>query len=230
MRRSVLLSLFLLSTALFASDRIPQILKQTPPIYPPWLQGPVLGQGEIMVDFIVTQDGKTTEVKAVSTVNPLLEKAAVAAVKQWLFRPAMHDGHAVACRMRVPIIFAMNGFLGAEYLDGNFTCLNAKDAGEVPTLISAAEPEFPGKYWRHGIGGVVVADFTIQRNGSTSDVAIVSASEPEFGKSVLAAIARFQFAMDPSYVGTPRVRLEIEFLSTEEQALRKQSAEKKRSS
>lgn len=223
MCRSRWILFLLLSSGLFAADRAPEVVKQTTPIYPPWLLGPALGQGDVVVDFVVTKEGRTAEVKALDPTNPLLRDAAVAAVKQWTFRPATHDGHSVACHMRVPIVFQMNGFLGSEYLDGHFTCVSAEAGGEVPTLISAAEPDFPGKLWRRGVGGKVVVDFTIRRDGTTSDTSVISASQPEFGESVVAAIKRFQFAMDPSYVGTPRVRLEVEFLSAEQQAIRKKS-------
>lgn len=203
---------------LHGADRLPEVVKQVPPIYPPWLIGPEIGQGEVLVGFVVTKEGRTTDVTVVRSVHPLLGPAAVAAVKQWRFRPGQKDGVPVSCSMQVPIVFVIEGFLGENYLSGHFTCLNSVEGAELPTLVVAVSPVYPGKHWRKGVDGTVAAEFGITPEGKTCDIRIVSASLPEFADSVVKAIPGFRFIMDPSYVGTPRVRLDLEFMSPVTQA------------
>lgn len=196
-----------------AVERPPVVIRQVSPIYPPWLLGPEITEGEVIVAFVVTPEGKTTEVTSVRAMHPLLGRAAVAAVKQWTFRPGLRDGVAVNCRMQVPIVFSIEGFLGNRYLSGHFTCLNSSDGAELPTLVATVSPDYPGKYWRKNIDGAVVAEFAVTAEGKTTDIKIVSSSHPEFADSVAKAIPGFRFAIDPSYVGSPRVRLDLQFVS-----------------
>ena len=73
----------------------PPILRQPSPVYPPSLTG--VG-GEAHVRFTITEDGRTTDVKAVS-VEPegtAFGEAAVRAVRRYLFEQPKIDGQPVA--------------------------------------------------------------------------------------------------------------------------------------
>ncbi len=166
-----------------------------------------------MISFVVTKEGKTTDVTATKSPHPLLSQAAISAVKQWTFRPGRKDGVPVAMRMMVPVVFLLEGFLGEKFLSGEFTCLNAAEGRELPPLIGHASPVYPGKHWRGNVEGTVTAEFTITAEGKTSDLKILSASHPEFAESVTKFVASFRFAMDPTYVGNPRVALDLKFIS-----------------
>jgi protein TonB len=53
-------------------------------------------EGKLKVKMIVGIDGSVTDVEVLSGVEPALDAAAVAAVKQWRFKPAMACGKPVA--------------------------------------------------------------------------------------------------------------------------------------
>jgi len=61
------------------------------------------------VRALVSPDGETQETRVWrSSGQPLLDAAAVAAVRRWAFEPARHGGHAVAAWVEVPIHFRLN--------------------------------------------------------------------------------------------------------------------------
>jgi TonB family protein len=61
--------------------------------------------GYAVVDFNVTADGRTSDVRPVlATAYSFVEKA-VLAVQQWRFTPARKNGQPVVVRMRLPFTF-----------------------------------------------------------------------------------------------------------------------------
>jgi protein TonB len=61
--------------------------------------------GTVHVLFVVDQDGRVIDPVVQKASDPVFEKPALAAVKQWKFEPGRRNGQAVRFRMRVPITF-----------------------------------------------------------------------------------------------------------------------------
>lgn len=86
-------------------DQKPRIVMQTPPVYPQELRRKKV-QGTVTVSFIVSKDGRVTNPKVEKSTEPLFEKPALDAVKQWRFDPGTRNGEKVQFKMRVPITFS----------------------------------------------------------------------------------------------------------------------------
>jgi TonB family protein len=63
-------------------------------------------QGAVVLEVRIGRDGTIEEVKLVSG-QPLLAKAAIAAVKQWRFKPRLENGQPVGMQTRVTLNFRM---------------------------------------------------------------------------------------------------------------------------
>ncbi len=62
-------------------------------------------QGIVYLQAVITQTGTVDELRVLHSPHPLLEKAAVNAVKQWLYRPAMVNGRPVKVYFNVTVEF-----------------------------------------------------------------------------------------------------------------------------
>jgi RNA polymerase sigma factor (sigma-70 family) len=87
-------------------DQRPKILKQGRPNFPNELAN-VGSAGEVLVDFIVGNDGLVYNAFASSSSNRSFEESAVQAVSQWVFDPGQVAGQNVFTHMQVPIIFTL---------------------------------------------------------------------------------------------------------------------------
>jgi TonB family protein len=63
-------------------------------------------QGPVLLDVRISQEGAVQEIKVVSG-EPLLAEAAIAAVRQWRFKPQMVNGHAVEMETRITLKFTL---------------------------------------------------------------------------------------------------------------------------
>jgi protein TonB len=85
--------------------KAPKKLRNVDPIYPPIAEKARV-QGMVTLECILSPDGRVAEVKVVSGI-PLLDAAAIEAVKQWVFTPTLFNGVPVPAIMTVNVRFAL---------------------------------------------------------------------------------------------------------------------------
>jgi TonB family protein len=83
----------------------PTIVKRVPPVYPP-IASSARVSGDVGVQIVLGADGRAKDAKIVKSI-PLLDQAALDAVKQWEFTPLVLMGKPVATSMRVTVTFTL---------------------------------------------------------------------------------------------------------------------------
>jgi protein TonB len=83
--------------------REPTRLKAVPPAYPDAAVAARV-EGVVILECLISPAGQVTQVKVLRSV-PLLEKAAVEAVRQWVYTPTLMDGVPVPVLMTVTVRF-----------------------------------------------------------------------------------------------------------------------------
>jgi protein TonB len=83
----------------------PAQLKKVEPIYPPIAQSARV-QGIVMLQATIGPDGRVADAQVLRSI-PLLDQAAIDAVRQWEFAPTIVDGAAVAVTMSVVVQFSL---------------------------------------------------------------------------------------------------------------------------
>jgi protein TonB len=68
----------------------PGLVKRVEPQYPPALQAARI-QGEVVLDAVIHKDGSVGEIKVLQAANPMFERAAVDALKEWRYTPSPYD-------------------------------------------------------------------------------------------------------------------------------------------
>jgi len=87
-------------------EQPPEPTRRVPPAYPKEAKQAKI-EGEVLVEVMVGADGAVGETRVLKSV-PALDAAAVAAVRQWRFAPALDCwGRPIACRVVLPVRFAL---------------------------------------------------------------------------------------------------------------------------
>lgn len=84
-------------------EELPEAVVRVPPIYPAIAREANVA-GVVMVQALVGKDGKVRDTRVVKSI-PMLDGAAVDAVRQWVFNPAKAAGKPVAVWVAVPVRF-----------------------------------------------------------------------------------------------------------------------------
>ena len=92
---------------LAAVARPPELLSRVLPEYPPRARALAV-EGQVLLEMVLDRDGRPeADVRIVRSL-PLLDAAAIAAVRQWRFRPARDaEGRPVRVVMQVPVRFEL---------------------------------------------------------------------------------------------------------------------------
>jgi protein TonB len=81
----------------------PRKLKSVPPVYPEAAREARI-EGVVILEALISPQGRVTDVNVLRGV-PLLEEAAVDAVKRWVYSPTLMDGIPVPVLMTVTVRF-----------------------------------------------------------------------------------------------------------------------------
>ena len=84
----------------------PTLLRRVEPTYPPMAVSAHL-QGIVILEAIVDEEGTVSEVKVLRSVNPLLDREALAAVRQWRYSPVVLNGRPVPFVLSVSLSFSL---------------------------------------------------------------------------------------------------------------------------
>jgi len=87
-------------------EELPEAVTKVPPVYPDMAREASV-DGTVLVQALVGKDGKVKDTKVVKSI-PMLDAAAVAAVKQWVFKPALSNNKPVAVWVAVPVRFTLH--------------------------------------------------------------------------------------------------------------------------
>jgi periplasmic protein TonB len=86
---------------------VPLYLKNPPPEYPPAARRRGY-EGTVMMEVLVDRGGKVQDLRLVeSSGHGLLDRAAMGAVKRWMFEPARHGEEKVDMWVKVPLTFRL---------------------------------------------------------------------------------------------------------------------------
>ena len=85
--------------------RAPQKRKHVNPVYPPIAQSARV-QGVVIIEATIGPDGKVKDAKVLRSI-PLLDQAALDAVRQWEFTPTLLNGVPVPVIMTVTVNFTL---------------------------------------------------------------------------------------------------------------------------
>jgi periplasmic protein TonB len=84
----------------------PELVKRVPPVYPP-LAVSAQVQGVVILEATVGRDGRVEDVEVLRSV-PLLDRAAVDAVRQWVYEPLLLNGQAERFVLTVTVSFSLS--------------------------------------------------------------------------------------------------------------------------
>lgn len=87
-------------------EELPEAITKVKPEYPDIAREASV-EGTVLIQALVGKDGRVKDTRVVKGI-PMLDAAAVAAVKQWVFKPALSNNKPVAVWVAVPLKFALH--------------------------------------------------------------------------------------------------------------------------
>ena len=158
----------------------PKLIKRVSPVYPsPALSAGV--QGIVILETTIGPDGKVRDVRAIRPI-PLLDAAAIEAVRQWEYAPTIIKGIAVPVITTVAVEFKLTPPKPIQ----------VGGAVKRPTQIKRVDPAYPAEAQAAGVQGVIIMEATIGADGKVTDVRVLK-SIPLLDKSATDAVRQWEY-------------------------------------
>jgi TonB family protein len=142
----------------------------------------------------VTADGHAADVNVVAATHPDFVLPALRSLDRWQFTPGMQGDLPVRSEVGGDITFDATATGPAEVLAANLITApdgTAPNAQPEPRIV--ADPVLPYDLLIKGEGGSAAVTYTVDEDGRPRDVQVQSATEPEFGKALVAAVEACAF-------------------------------------
>lgn len=163
-------------------------------------------QGRVILQFVVTEKGKVTDINVIRSVDPELDAEAtrvVASMADW--KPGKLRGKAVKCRYTFPVTFKLDGSAVQPVAGKNEATVQGTVEEPVFQVVEE-QPEYPGgvsalmeflaksiKYpedaEKEGIQGRVIVQFVIDKDGSVMAPKVVRSVHPSIDAEAMRVVS-----------------------------------------
>ncbi len=181
-----------------AEQTPPKVTKQSKPIYPFGMRRSDI-TGDVMVGFVVDKEGRVTVAHVLKSSHPGFRQAAIDAVENWRFEPAIVNGKPVNARMQVPIYFRIDGRPeNSGWAVKRPKAFPADLPAELqwdkpPRVISYSPPVFPRAAVLEKRRGTVSVQFVVGPDGEVLTAKTEGEEHPDMNRAAIAAVQTFKF-------------------------------------
>lgn len=138
----------------------PKLIKEVKPGYPEIARKAQV-EGGVVLQLTIDESGMVKSVKVLRSI-PLLDQAAVDAVKQWVFAPMLVKGKPKAVVTTVTVKFKLDESAEA---DADKDAVRATGDIMPPKLLKEALPVYPEIARKAGVEGTVILEATTDSHG-----------------------------------------------------------------
>ena len=174
----------------------PKLIKQVDPVYPK--EAAKAGvEGMVILEAKADEEGNVVDSRVLRSI-PVLDQAAIDAVKQWKYEPLVIDGKRRKVLFTVTVRFMLKEGDKSKTLD-KFSQGAVKAEGDIepPKQIKEAAPVYPEAARVAGVQGVVILSVRADEKGRVSDV-VVLRSIPLLDQAAIDAVR--QWAYEPKVI------------------------------
>jgi len=140
-------------------------------------------EGKVVIEATINIAGDVKEAKVLQG-HPLLQQAAVEAIKQWKYEPYIVEGEKKPVQFTVMVNFR----LPQESTDKPI----ALSAQQSPKLIKRVEPKYPPEALKAGVSGKVVIEATTGKEGDVTDTVVID-GHPLLNPAALDALRQWKY-------------------------------------
>jgi TonB family protein len=150
---------------------------------------------------IINEEGLVYEIRTNPDNNPILEEAAIEAVKEWKYTPTLLSGMPVPVMSTVTVIFQLKETPVAGEAQ-NFPS-ETRTSGREPIrvganvqeskLIRRVEPIYPDLAMRARVQGQVVLVINVDEEGNVTDIKVAS-GHPLLNEAAVNAVRQWKYS------------------------------------
>ena len=169
----------------------PKAVKTVNPVYPEIArQGRV--EGVVILEVKTDEEGNVVDARVLRSI-PVLDQAAIDAVKQWKYEPLVIDGKARKVVFTVTVRFVLDEGIKKDVIK-KFAQGAVKAEGDIqpPKLVKEVAPVYPEAARVAGVQGVVILSVKTDETGKVADTMVLR-SIPLLDQAAIDAVRQWVY-------------------------------------
>lgn len=175
----------------------PRLIKRVEPIYPE-IARQAFVEGIVILEVVTDINGRVQNVKVLRSI-PLLDQAAIDAVRQWVYEPRVIDGKPRAMIFTTTVTFTLDGGKPKTRVEVSHgeEPLRIISGVKGPKVLTRVEPVYPLKARQAHVEGVVILEATTDIDGRVQTINVLR-SIPLLDQAAIDAVK--QWVYEPAMI------------------------------
>jgi len=181
------------------SKTTPEATKRVQPDYPEAARGDSI-EGTVWLKVYVDEAGRVIQASVQKSDNPAFNEPAIAAARQWTFKPVMQEGKPVGLWVSIPYKFKLRKKENVQSapVSGTIGVKQEPPAEDLkvdkdPEAIKRVNPKYPEKAFQDGIEGIVWTKMWIDTSGNVVEAKVSKTDNDVFNEAAIDAGKQWKF-------------------------------------
>ena len=171
----------------------PVLVNKVDPVYPELARRAKV-EGNVILNVRTDEEGNVEHIKVAQSKDPLLNRAAIDAVRQWKYEPFYYKGKRNPILFTVTVRFRLVDTAGEE----EEARVEEETPNIRPQLIKRVDPVYPERARRSGIEGIVVLRISTDEEGNVSSIVVLRSESTMLNQAAIEAVEQWKY--QPVYV------------------------------
>lgn len=168
-----------------------QIVSKVAPVYPQEAKEQGI-QGSVVLHAIIAEDGTVKELAVISG-PPELQKSAVEAVRQWVYKPYLLNGVPTEVETTITVNYALGNSPQPPSENTNENFYRVGGPVHAPVLLYAPDPQYTESARKAKLSGNVIVAMLVDQNGQTQNVRVVQGLGNGLDEKAVEAVQQYKF-------------------------------------
>jgi TonB family protein len=175
----------------------PKLVKKVDPVYPDEAKKAGL-EGSVVLEGATDEKGKVVRVKVLRGEHEILNSAAIAALKQWEYKPFIINGKPIPVEFTTTMRFRLEDKDESITTEENVKSGVNVDVIDLPAdvelkLIKKVEPKYPKEALKKVIGGKIVLKALIDKKGNVVAANVIESEHEILNNAAIAAVKQWKY-------------------------------------
>jgi TonB family protein len=149
-------------------------------------------QGGVSLSVVVRTDGTVSDVTVVKSLDPELDQQAIAAAKQWTFKPGTIDGKPVNVAVTLELTFTLRAGTKAAPPAQSTVYKPGKDV-TAPVLVHEVRPQYTEDAKARRVQGSVEVSAVVLSDGTVGEVKVTKSLDADLDQQAINATKQWTF-------------------------------------
>jgi TonB family protein len=181
------------------SSPITEATKRVQPDYPEAARKDSI-EGTVWLKVYIDEAGRVIQASVQKSDNAAFNEPALAAARQWTFKPVMQEGKPVGLWVSIPYRFKLQKKENVQSgpVSGTIEMKQKRPAEDLevdkePEAITQVNPKYPAKAFQDGIEGTVWTKMWIDTSGNVVQVSVSKTDTDVFNEAAIDAGKQWKF-------------------------------------